>query len=80
MADFFKIKEYQLDHIILFLDMDEDYLNEIDSNGNWPLMLAVKLSYKDEVYNEISSLLLNKTKKIKMKDLNGWSILDEAVN
>ena len=52
-----------------------------DKYGNTPLILAVKLSYKneDEYYKIIKTLLYHGADPT-IRDLNNWSILDETLS
>ena len=54
-------------------------LNIADAMGNTPLMLAIKLSYKNIEYLEIAKCLISYGADPRVKDENGWSCLDEAV-
>jgi len=55
-------------------------LNESDERGNTPLMLATKLSYRHLDYFELIQILLENGANPRIRDINGWSCLDEAVS
>jgi len=55
-------------------------LNEADERGNTPLMLATKLSYRHTDYFEVIQILLENGADPRIRDVNGWSCLDEAVS
>ena len=50
----------------------------MDHRGNTPLLLAAKLSYKNTEYIRIAALLLHHGANPRVKDADGWSIIDEA--
>ena len=54
-------------------------VNEVDSQGNSPLMLAVKLAYRHLDYYKIIRVLLENGANPSFKDLKGFSILEEAL-
>lgn len=56
-----------------------EILEEKDHRGNTPLMLAVKLIHLSKDYGKIARLLLRHGSFPKVRDRNGWSVLDEAV-
>ncbi|CAD8093713.1 unnamed protein product [Paramecium primaurelia] len=55
-----------------------EILNQKDLNGNTPLLLAIKLSHQQNQY-EIIRLLLSSGCDPSIKDLNGWSPIEETV-
>ncbi|CAD8188665.1 unnamed protein product [Paramecium pentaurelia] len=55
-----------------------EILNQKDLNGNTPLLLAIKLSHQQNQY-EIIRLLLQSGCDPSIKDLNGWSPIEETV-
>jgi len=55
-------------------------LNETDERGNTPLMLAAKLSYRHVEYFELIQILLENGADPRIRDINGWSCMDEAVS
>ena len=56
----------------------KEILEEVDSKGNSSLFLAAKLSYNNEDYIRIVELLLANGANPRVKDGDGWTIIDEA--
>lgn len=54
-------------------------LNMRDHQGNTPLLLAAKMSANEEEYLRCINFLFKEGCDGKMRDGNGWSILDEAI-
>lgn len=61
------------------LNLDE-IINYRDHNGNSPLFLAVKLCSASREYLSIVRMLIEHGADIHQKDLNGWTMIDEAVS
>ena len=59
--------------------LDDKTLNEKDHKGNTPLLLASKLSANEEEYLKCVSFLFKQGCNGKIRDANGWSIMDEAI-
>lgn len=57
----------------------EQILNCQDHHGNTALMLALKLAQSQREYINIVCILLEFGADPHIKDLNGWSVMDEAV-
>ena len=55
-------------------------LNERDHRGNTPLLLAGKLSVDDEEYLKCINFLCKQKADSKLRDINGWSLMDEAID
>jgi hypothetical protein len=73
------IFEHSVDTVVRLLKTYPEVVNQQDSLGNTPLMLATKLSYKHLDYFPIVKTLLAHGADPKIKDPNGWSCLDEVV-
>ena len=56
-----------------------EQLNEKDHLGNTPLLLAAKLSAHEEEYLKCINFLFKQGCDGKIRDGNGWSIIDEAI-
>ena len=56
-----------------------EQLNEKDHQGNTPLLLAAKLSAHEEEYLKCINFLFKQGCDGKIRDGNGWSIIDEAI-
>ena len=54
-------------------------MDEIDHAGNTPLLLAAKLSANEEEYLKCINFLFKEGCNGKIRDANGWSVLDEAI-
>jgi hypothetical protein len=54
-------------------------LNERDHRGNTVLLLAAKLAVDDEDYLKCVNFLFQNNANGKLRDANGWSLLDEAI-
>lgn len=63
----------------LSLDEFESRLNEQDLFGNTPLLLAVKMTRFSKAMIQIVNHLLQLGAKTKIKDGNGWRIMEEAI-
>lgn len=58
----------------------EDLLNFKDHQGNSPLFLAVKLCSLSREYLAVVRMLIEHGASVHQKDLNGWTMIDEAVS
>ena len=58
----------------------KERINSTDARGNSPLLLAGKLSKKDAEYLKVCRLLLFHGASTRVKDAEGWSIIEEAVS
>ena len=58
----------------------EKDLEKTDHRGNKPIHLAAKLSKFNEEYLLIVEYLLTIGAKFKSKDVDGWTIADEAIS
>ena len=56
-----------------------DDLNQKDHRGNTPILLAGKLAPKDDEYLKAVNYLFEKGANGKLRDCNGWSLMDEAI-
>ncbi|CAD8090483.1 unnamed protein product [Paramecium sonneborni] len=63
---------------LLQKDYRTEILNYKDVNGNTPILLATKLSHKQNQF-DIIKLLLSSGCDPSIKDLNGWSPIEESV-
>lgn len=61
------------------LDISIQEINKADSGGNSPLLLAVKMAHKNEEFQNVIKNILRAGGNPKIKDINGWTPLDEAV-
>jgi len=59
--------------------LKQEQLDERDHQGNTPLLLAAKLSANEEEYLKCINFLFKQGCNGKLRDGNGWSILDEAI-
>lgn len=59
--------------------LNDEHLNEKDHTGNTPLLLASKLSANEEEYLKVINFLFKQGCNGKIRDANGWSVLDEAI-
>ena len=57
-----------------------DNINDKDHLGNTPILLAGKLAYQDDEYLKAVNYLFDKGANGKLRDKNGWSLLDEAIS
>jgi hypothetical protein len=57
-----------------------DDLNQRDFRGNTPIILAAKLSPLDDEYLKAVNYLFEKGGNGKLRDTNGWSLMDEAIS
>lgn len=55
-------------------------VNEKDNRGNTPIVLAGKLAPKDDEYLKVVNYLFEKGANGKLRDLYGWSLMDEAIS
>jgi len=55
-------------------------LDEVDYNGNTPLLLAGKLAHGDNDYLKCVNFLFRSGANGKIRDRNGWSLMDEAIS
>jgi hypothetical protein len=60
--------------------MTPEILDEKDSNGNTPLLLAGKLSLGDNDFLKCVNFLFRSGANGKIRDKNGWSLMDEAIS
>jgi ankyrin repeat protein len=56
-----------------------DDINQKDHRGNTPIILAGKLSPKDDEFLKAVNYLFEKGANGKLRDSNGWSLIDEAI-
>jgi ankyrin repeat protein len=56
-----------------------DDINQKDHRGNTPIILAAKLSPKDDEFLKAVNYLFEKGANGKLRDSNGWSLIDEAI-
>ena len=61
-------------------DVCDYIMNKIDRKGNTPLLLAMKLAHSHQNYTDIIKCLLYYGAIPSIRDLNGWSALDEAIS
>lgn len=59
--------------------LTKDMINQRDHRGNTPILLAAKLAYKDEDYLKCINFLFKHEANGKLRDGNGWSLMDEAI-
>lgn len=57
-----------------------DIINHQDHQGNTPLFLAVKLCSTSREYLSLVRILIEHGADIHQKDVNGWTMIDEAVS
>jgi ankyrin repeat protein len=55
-------------------------LNIKDHRGNTPIILAAKLAPKDDEFLKAVNYLFEKGANGKLRDGNGWSLMDEAIS
>lgn len=55
-------------------------LNSTDHKGNTAIMIAVKLCRNSSEYLAIVEMLADHGSDLHIKDINGWSLVDEAVS
>jgi ankyrin repeat protein len=58
----------------------EEDINAKDHRGNTPIILASKLAPLDDEYLKAVNYLFEKGANGKLRDGNGWSLLDEAIS
>ena len=56
-----------------------EMLNERDHRGNTMLLLAGKLSLDDEDFLKCVNFLFQNNANGKLRDANGWSLIDESI-
>jgi ankyrin repeat domain-containing protein 13 len=56
-----------------------EQINEKDHRGNTPLLLAGKKAIDDEDYLKCVNFLFKNSANGKLRDANGWSLMDEAI-
>ena len=61
-------------------ELTAQHLNEKDHRGNTPLILAGKLSIDDDEYLKCINFLCKQKADSKIRDSNGWSLMDEAID
>jgi ankyrin repeat protein len=73
-------KEFNMIYTLLNSNITnkEEIIEELDHRGNTPLLLAAKLSYKETEYIRIAALLMHHGANTRVKDADGWTIIDEA--
>lgn len=59
--------------------ISSELLNQRDHRGNTLLLLAGKLAVDDEEYLKCVNFLFNNDANGKLRDANGWSLIDEAI-
>ena len=57
----------------------EEQINERDHRGNTCLLLAGKLAVEDEEYLKCVNFLFKQNANGKLRDANGWSLIDESI-
>lgn len=57
-----------------------DNMNEKDHRGNTPILLAGKLAHTDDEYLKAVNYLFERGGNGKLRDANGWSLMDEAIS
>lgn len=72
MKEFYDLKERKKLH--------RGDLEALDHRGNTPLHLAAKLSKAQPKYLEVVQDLLDAGSRLKSKDKNGWTVVNEAVS
>ena len=60
--------------------ISQQIIDERDLNGNTPLLLAGKLSLGDNDYLKCVNFLFRSGANGKIRDKNGWSLMDEAIS
>lgn len=60
--------------------MTSQILDQVDSQGNTPLLLAGKLAHGDADYLKCVNFLFRSGADGKIRDRNGWSLMDEAIS
>lgn len=60
--------------------LNEENINERDLHGNTPILLAGKLAHVDMEYLKAVNYLFEKGANGKIRDSNGWSLMDEAIS
>ena len=65
----FKNKTFNLDNI-----------NQKDHRGNTPILLAGKLAHLDDDYLKVVNFLFDQGANGKIRDVSGWSLMDEAIS
>ena len=76
----FKKKFPELLKVFKSAILTEEHLNERDHRGNTPLLLAGKMSIDDEEYLKCINFLCKQRADSKLRDKNGWSLMDEAID
>lgn len=62
------------------MKLTSEFLDEVDCQGNTALLLAAKLAFNDEEYLKCVNFLFRSGANGKIRDRNGWSIMDEAIS
>ena len=57
-----------------------EVLDEVDHEGNTPILLAGKLAFTDPEYLKCVNFLFRSGCNGKIRDKNGWSLMDEAIS
>ena len=55
-------------------------LDQKDCQGNTPILLAGKLAVTDDEYLKCVNFLFRSGCNGKIRDRNGWSLMDEAIS
>jgi hypothetical protein len=58
----------------------EELMEEMDHHGNTPLMLAVKLNHLSTEYGRLARVFLENGAQPKVRDSDGWTVMDQAIN
>jgi hypothetical protein len=59
--------------------ISKEVLNQRDHRGNTVLLLAAKLAVDDEDYLKCVNFLFKNDANGKLRDANGWSLIDESI-
>ena len=59
---------------------NETNINEVDHRGNTPILLAAKLSPNSDEFLKAVNYFFEKGANCKIRDGNGWSLMDEAIS
>lgn len=70
----------QLVHYFKAGIFNSDNINCKDHRGNTPILLAGKLAPDNIEYLKAVNYLFDKGANGKLRDANGWSLMDEAIN
>ena len=76
----FQMNFGELVHLFKNNAFSPDELNRKDLRGNTPILLAGKLAPKDDEFLKAVNYLFEKGANGKLRDGNGWSLMDEAIS